>query len=112
MPNDSSPVAAFVLLMVMFVVYFLPTFIAARRKHPNGTPIFLVNLLLGWTALGWVAALIWSVSSIKKDQAPQVLQAAPTEDKYEKLETLASLKERGLLSEQEYEIEKGKLLNS
>lgn len=112
MPNDSSPIGAFVLLMVMFALYFLPTFIAARRKHPNGTPIFLINLLLGWTAIGWIAALIWSASSIAKESVAQVGSAAKVEDKYEKLEKLASMKERGFISEQEYEVEKRKLLNS
>lgn len=55
--------AGFVLLVVAFVVYFLPTFVASNRKHVNGTSIFLVNLLLGWTFLGWVVALVWASSA-------------------------------------------------
>lgn len=42
-------------------IYFLPTIIAGTRHHRNGTGIFLLNLLLGWTVLGWVGALIWAV---------------------------------------------------
>lgn len=58
--------AGVVLLMVAFVAYFLPTFVASNRKHVNGTSIFLVNLLLGWTFLGWVVALVWASSANTK----------------------------------------------
>jgi hypothetical protein len=29
--------------------------------------IFLLNLLLGWTALGWIAALVWSFTEVRPD---------------------------------------------
>jgi ABC-type transport system involved in cytochrome c biogenesis permease component len=41
----------------------LPTVIALFRKHQNVGAIAAVNLLLGWTALGWVVALVWSLTS-------------------------------------------------
>jgi hypothetical protein len=37
------------------LLYFLPSLIA--RKKPNVRSVFLVNLLLGWTLIGWVVAL-------------------------------------------------------
>ena len=43
--------------------YFLPTIIAGHRGHPNMSPIWVVNLLLGWTVLGWVVALAWSLTA-------------------------------------------------
>ncbi len=46
-------------------IYFLPSFIADKRNHHNKSPIFLINLLLGWSFLGWLAALVWSVSAVK-----------------------------------------------
>jgi len=52
------------LLLVLFAVglalYFLPALIAASRHHPNATAIFVLNLLLGWTFVGWVVSLVWS----------------------------------------------------
>ena len=45
----------------IFAVYFLPSFIAFSRDHKNKIAIFLLNLLLGWTVLGWVGSLVWSV---------------------------------------------------
>jgi hypothetical protein len=53
-----------VMMVVILALYLVPTCIAAYREHPSQTPILLVNLLLGWTALGWVIALVWSVMPI------------------------------------------------
>ncbi len=61
--DSGSPIAAFLLLAISFVIYFFPTFIASYRKHVNGTSIFLVNLFLGWTFFGWVVALVWAYSA-------------------------------------------------
>ncbi len=42
-------------------LYFLPTIIAIARKQPNALAIFVLNFFLGWTFIGWVVALVWSV---------------------------------------------------
>ncbi|PIP19795.1 MAG: hypothetical protein COX41_01060 [Candidatus Omnitrophica bacterium CG23_combo_of_CG06-09_8_20_14_all_41_10] len=49
------------LIVLIFALYFLPTFIAFLRHHKNKLAIFLLNLFLGWTILGWVVSLVWSV---------------------------------------------------
>lgn len=49
--------------ILIFCAYFLPTLIAGFRGHKNGTPILLVNLLFGWTGIGWIWALLWSTTS-------------------------------------------------
>ncbi|MFB3390226.1 superinfection immunity protein [Flavobacterium sp. LAR06] len=41
------------------LLYFLPSYIG--RRHQNMVAIFLLNLLLGWTILGWVGSLIWAL---------------------------------------------------
>lgn len=41
--------------------YFLPTIIAAVRSKRNAPAIFILNLLLGWTFVFWVVALVWSL---------------------------------------------------
>src|SRR3990167_4145182 len=43
------------------LLYFLPTVIAASGHSRNTQAIFLLNLFLGWTLLGWVGALVWAV---------------------------------------------------
>ena len=49
------------IIILAIALYFLPTLIAALRNHKNKLAVFLLNLLLGWTGLGWIGALIWSV---------------------------------------------------
>ena len=50
------------MIALIFAVYFLPSIIAITREHKNKLAIFLLNLLLGWTVLGWVSSLVWSVT--------------------------------------------------
>ena len=56
--------AMVVIVVVLFglALYFLPTLIAAGRRKRNTLAIFALNLFLGWTMLGWVLALVWSLS--------------------------------------------------
>lgn len=50
-------------LFVLFVPYFLPTIIAVLGKKTNAGGVFAVNLLLGWTLIGWIIALVWALAS-------------------------------------------------
>ena len=43
-----------------FVMYFLPSLIALARNKRDITSIFLLNLFLGWSVIGWVIALVWA----------------------------------------------------
>jgi len=47
-------------LILSAVLYFLPTLLARHKEDFMG--IFLVNLLAGWTVIGWFIALIWACS--------------------------------------------------
>ncbi|MFW6055978.1 MAG: superinfection immunity protein [Chloroflexota bacterium] len=51
------------LVVASAVLYFLPTVIASARHKQNTLSIFLLNLFLGWSFIGWVVALVWSVSA-------------------------------------------------
>ncbi len=44
-----------------FVLYFLPSIVALARQKRDLVSILLLNFFLGWTAIGWVVALIWAV---------------------------------------------------
>ncbi|MGJ8524040.1 hypothetical protein R84981_002757 [Carnimonas sp. R-84981] len=69
--NDSYDVGSAFLSVIMFVVlliiYLLPFLVASYRRHPNLVPIFLINIFLGWTLIGWVGALAWSFTNLKLD---------------------------------------------
>ena len=41
--------------------YLLPFAIALWKGNGESTKILLVNLLLGWTVIGWVVALVWAL---------------------------------------------------
>lgn len=61
--------------LLLIALHFLPWIIALMRNHHNTVAIFLVNLLLGWTLIGWVVALIWSFTNrpVAIMQPPQVV---------------------------------------
>ena len=43
-----------------FVMYFLPSIIALARSKRDLLAIFLLNLFLGMTVIGWIVALVWA----------------------------------------------------
>lgn len=47
-------------LLAVFV-YLVPSLVAALRSHPRRWSIFMLNLFLGWTVVGWVVALVGSL---------------------------------------------------
>jgi hypothetical protein len=49
-------------------VYVLPTIVAFEGSHPRRLTICVLNILLGWTLLGWILAIVWSVRRKKVDE--------------------------------------------
>ncbi len=47
---------------LLAVVYTLPTIIADYRHDRHEIAIGILNLFGGWTIVGWVIALVWSLS--------------------------------------------------
>lgn len=45
------------------LLYFFPSINAQKRQHRELKSIFVLNLFLGGTDIGWIVALIWSYSS-------------------------------------------------
>jgi hypothetical protein len=46
--------------IVAMLVYFAPSIVADRRGRHNVLLLALMNALLGWTIVGWLAALYWA----------------------------------------------------
>ena len=59
-------------LLFLGLMYFLPTIIG-RDKSDAGL-IFAVNLLLGWTVVGWIVAFIWACAA---DTRPVPVRLVP-----------------------------------
>ena len=51
--------------------YFVPALVARLRKHHQANAIGALNLLLGWTVLGWIAAFVWSLTAVQATPAAQ-----------------------------------------
>ncbi len=52
-------------VLVAFIgnaIYFLPTFTAIQNKKLNMKAIFTLNLLLGWSIVGWIVSLVWATT--------------------------------------------------
>jgi hypothetical protein len=47
--------------LLIALAYAAPAIVAACRKHRRAERIALLNLLLGWTVLGWLVALAWAL---------------------------------------------------
>jgi len=66
-------VSAFILFfggaVLLLAVYFVPYFVASSKEHPQTQAIFVCNLLLGWTFLGWAVALIWACVETESQRA-------------------------------------------
>ena len=64
-----------ILLLVSLFLYFLPAYLARNRS--NFTAILVLNILAGWTFIGWIIALIWALSSEPQRQVAVPAQPAP-----------------------------------
>jgi hypothetical protein len=51
----------FILFLVL--MYWLPTIIAIVRKTQSAVGIAVFNFFLGWTGIGWIAALVWALAA-------------------------------------------------
>lgn len=56
---------------ITYWLYFIPTYVALYREHRKTTAIFIINLILGETFIGWVVALVWALSG---DRYPSKLK--------------------------------------
>ena len=79
-------------IIVILILYFFPTLIAAFKGKSNSLAIFALNLFLGWTFIGWLVALIWSLTKDNKqqiivnnhasnDRAISPIMAVPTQER-------------------------------
>lgn len=49
-------------------LYLLPAIIGVNRNHKHKLLIVILNTLLGWTGVGWLICLIWSLTTDKKEK--------------------------------------------
>ena len=49
-----------ILVASLLVLYFVPMAEAYDRSHPKTLAISLLNIVFGWTMIGWVVAFAWA----------------------------------------------------
>lgn len=52
--------------LIAAALYMLPYILAKIRKKENASAIGILNLLAGWTVLGWIGALVWAAMNSEK----------------------------------------------
>lgn len=108
--NGFAIVAVFVLFGAGCIAYFIPTAIARAHSHSNLAGVFSVNLFLGWTLLGWVAALVWALYRSPAASPPPI--PLPPSNVEDRLRTLSKLKSDGLISDEEFQAKRSAVLSS
>ncbi|MBF7978128.1 MULTISPECIES: superinfection immunity protein [Rahnella] len=52
-----------ILIIAMVMGYLLPGIIASGRGHTNAGAIWVLTVVLGWSGIGWIVALVWSFTN-------------------------------------------------
>jgi hypothetical protein len=99
------------ILPIGAILHFLPSIIG--RKRPDILVILLVNLLAGWSIVGWFAALYLALRknpiitfSLSSDS-----HASSSFSVADELGKLRDLRNQGVLTQEEFEHQKNNLLS-
>ena len=70
----STPVVVIAWIVTLFSwAYMLPWAIAASRGKANQWAVLLVSLFLGWTVVGWIVALVMSLTAHRPIAMPPIV---------------------------------------
>ncbi len=64
-------------LILLLAFYFLPTIIALSRRSTMTVWVVLIDLLAGWTVVGWIVALVMAIASARELPTVTVNVQAP-----------------------------------
>jgi tetratricopeptide (TPR) repeat protein len=78
---DNLGGALIILGILVLVLYFLPTILSLILRRRNTLAIFAMNLLLGWTLVGWVVALVWALTKDNQNQMVIIKNEIKTDSK-------------------------------
>jgi len=108
--------------LALLGLYLLPTYEASRRKHRSFLPIALIDILLGWTVVGWIAAYVWALrmpdpvaSDEENVDSPYIVveepaSRYPANSTADALRELARLHEEGAINEEEFAAAKARVV--
>ena len=59
-----------ILLLLTVAIYMLPTLIAYARDIQHRQLVTLINIIAGWTLIGWVVTFIWALMAETQADEP------------------------------------------
>jgi Superinfection immunity protein len=71
--NRGITALSVLIVLVSIAVYLVPTIIVLARHAPNVARVVVVNLLLGWTGIGWIVALVMALKRVPPRYPPLYL---------------------------------------
>lgn len=86
--EETASNSSLVSSLVTLAIYVLPTGVAFFRHSTKRWPIAGLNLLLGWTIVAWLGALLWAIFSPdrrKEEAKREAARSAFIESAYQKL---------------------------
>jgi hypothetical protein len=61
--SAGASILALIFIIVGIGAYFVPGIIAQVRHVPNSGSVWIINIFLGWTFVGWIVALAMACRS-------------------------------------------------
>ena len=118
--HSSTPgIVGALFYVTIAATYFLPTIVAVGLRHPMFMGVALINTVAGWTGLGWIISFVWACSRPKSPekiihliQPPPLPQVSQNKRIEIQLESLAQLRDRKVISEEEYLAQRTRILDS
>jgi hypothetical protein len=68
------PDAPLLFVLVALGVYVVPSVVGLITSHQKIRPVLVINLLLGWTAVGWAVSLAMALDRTKLGEKPPELE--------------------------------------
>ena len=93
-----------IIIIILIPIAFLPSIIAFRKSHKYKIPILLLNIFGGlFYGIGWIVGIIWCFIPEK---------GSVSESDLDKLSKLKKLSEQGVITSQQFEEQKSRILES
>ncbi len=68
-------------LAIAWFLGMVPANVAYRRGHVSRHAILALTVMLGWTVIGWIAALVWALSGQHYDPTAVPAPQSPSQPK-------------------------------
>ncbi|TGE17037.1 superinfection immunity protein [Hymenobacter elongatus] len=93
----------------VFLVFFIPSIIARHRS--DFSTILLINVVAGWSIIGWVAALYLALRKNSTTLSSTASAGPSTFSVADEIAKLRDLREQGVLTPAEFERQKNNLIS-